>query len=54
MNPTDIQEDEVLNLWGWGGEGDAEGAGEGREEENARLPSGRRGFNPQYCHDKDE
>lgn len=54
MNPTDIQEDEVLNLWGWRGKGYAEGAGEGREEESARLASGRCGFNPQYCNDKDE
>lgn len=42
MNPIDIQEDEILNLWGWGGKGAAEGAGEGREEEESvRLASGR-------------
>lgn len=42
MNPINIQEDEILNLWGWGGKGDAGGVGEGREEEESvRLASGR-------------
>lgn len=41
MKPIGIQEDEVLDLWGWGGKGAAEGAGEGREEESAHLASGR-------------